>query len=225
MARDRFLDLDPTDGSKVNAIPTVLAAAPRPPAPSDAALLLVRAAQANDRGALRELLENVTGTLLGVVRRVLGPDHPAIEDVTQESLMAFVKALPAFRGESNVKTYASRIAVRTALTARRTAAERKKWDDEHELGERPLQPSTVSPEEAAQASRRRELLFDLLDELPESQAETFALRVVLDYSLEEIATVMETPVNTVRSRIRRARETLKARIEADPMLQAALGVA
>jgi RNA polymerase sigma-70 factor (ECF subfamily) len=49
--------------------------------------------------------------------------------------------------------------------------------------------------------------------------------VILDYSLDEIAEAMHAPVNTVRSRIRMAREALRARIEADPLLQAELGVA
>lgn len=56
----------------------------------------------------------------------------------------------------------------------------------------------------------------LLDDLPDEQAETIALRVLLDYSLEETATTMGVPVNTVRSRIRLAREALRRRIDADP---------
>ena len=58
----------------------------------------------------------------------------------------------------------------------------------------------------------------LPDELPEEQAETFALRVVLDYSLEQVAAATGAPVNTVRSRVRLAREKLKTKIEADPDL-------
>lgn len=225
MAADRFVAPDPTEGLEVNAMPAVLGVAPGQPAIVDPVQALVRAAQANDRVALRQLLERVTGTVLGVVRRVLGPQNPAIEDVTQESLVAFVKALPAFRGDSNIRTYASRIAIRTALALRQKTADHLKWDAENEMSELPLQKSPVSPEEHAQSERRRELLYDLLDALPAAQSETFALRVILDYSLDEISQAMGAPVNTVRSRIRMAREALKARIEADASLQSALGVA
>lgn len=225
MPSDRFLAPDPTEGLEVNAMPAVLGVAPSQPALVDPVQALVQKAQANDRVALRQLLERVTSTVLGVVRRVLGSQHPAIEDVTQESLCAFVKALPAFRGDSNIRTYASRIAIRTALALRQKNAAHLDWDAQNELSERPLLKAPVSPEEVVQSTRRRELLFELLDQLPEAQSETFALRVILDYSLDEISEAMNAPVNTVRSRIRMAREALKARIEADPMLQAELGVA
>jgi RNA polymerase sigma-70 factor (ECF subfamily) len=66
-------------------------------------------------------------------------------------------------------------------------------------------------------------LRSLLSELPEEQAETFALRIVLGYSLEEVAAATGVPLNTVRSRMRRAREVLKARLDADPRLLALLG--
>jgi DNA-directed RNA polymerase specialized sigma24 family protein len=68
------------------------------------------------------------------------------------------------------------------------------------------------------ARRRHALLHGLLDSLPEAQAETLALRIVLGFSLEETAAPTAVPLNTVRSRVRLAREALRARIEADPAL-------
>ncbi|HTA21242.1 MAG TPA: sigma factor-like helix-turn-helix DNA-binding protein, partial [Polyangia bacterium] len=67
-------------------------------------------------------------------------------------------------------------------------------------------------------ARRTAAFRGLLDDLPEEQAETFALRVVLDYSLDQVAAATGAPVNTVRSRVRLAREKLKQRIERDPEL-------
>jgi RNA polymerase sigma-70 factor (ECF subfamily) len=59
---------------------------------------------------------------------------------------------------------------------------------------------------------------ELLSTLPENQAETLALRVVLGMSLGEVASATGVPLNTVRSRIRLAREALMERIEANPTL-------
>jgi len=72
--------------------------------------------------------------------------------------------------------------------------------------------------EHTMATRRRESLRALLDSLPEAQAETLVLRTILGLSLEETAATTGVPVNTVRSRIRLAREALRARIESDPRL-------
>ncbi|MCA2981704.1 MAG: hypothetical protein INH37_25795, partial [Myxococcaceae bacterium] len=68
------------------------------------------------------------------------------------------------------------------------------------------------------AERRRAVIQELLGTLPEVQAETLALRVVLGLSLGEVAAATQVPLNTVRSRIRLAKEALMARIEADPAL-------
>ena len=168
--------------------------------------------------ATRSLLQQLSPSLLAAVRRILGPRHPALEDVLQESLVAFMKALPQFRGESNPRTYASSIAVRTALAHRRQASERRRWDAQHALQDRPLLAQPGSPEADVQRERRRSVLRALLAELPLVQAETFALRIVLQYSLEEVAEATSAPVNTVRSRLRLAREALRARIDGDPQL-------
>ena len=73
------------------------------------------------------------------------------------------------------------------------------------------------------ASRRQALLQELIDELPEPQAETLALRVVVGLSLKETAAATGAPVNTVRSRMRLAREALRTRIEQQPALAELLG--
>lgn len=190
---------------------------------ADPALALARAAARREPLALRQVLEQVSPALLRAVRRILGAHHPAVEDVLQESLVAFVNALGAYRAESSLRTYGGRIAVRAALAYSRQARERRVWDLQHELEQQPLSPRSDSPEDAALADRRRQALRALLSELPEEQAETFALRIVLGYSIEEVAAATGVPGNTVRSRMRRAREVLKQKLDADPRLARLLG--
>lgn len=84
--------------------------------------------------------------------------------------------------------------------------------------------SVQTPHELSAAARRCALLRELLEDLPEPQAEALALRTMLGYSLKEVAAVTNAPVNTVRSRLRLAKEALRRRIEADPELLAELGV-
>ena len=76
--------------------------------------------------------------------------------------------------------------------------------------------SPASPCEATIAERRRELLRTLLREMPETQAETLMLRLALGHSVEEIASITNAPLNTVRSRLRLAKEALRSRVGNDP---------
>ena len=70
----------------------------------------------------------------------------------------------------------------------------------------------------AESTPSARLLRELLEDLPEEQAEALTLRVVMGWSLEEVARASGAPVNTVRSRVRLAKEALRARIEARPAL-------
>jgi RNA polymerase sigma factor (sigma-70 family) len=194
---------------------------PASPAPGEderepsAALALARAASQGDERATRQLLEAVTPRVGRVVRVILGFGHPDCDDVAQLALIAFTQGLTAFRGECEPSHYASRIAVRTAVQARRRSrALRARFDDMSESEE----PLASSVHDEAIAERRKRIVRDLLAVIPPEQAEALALRVALGWSLEEIASASQTPLNTVRSRLRLAKEALRRRIEADPVL-------
>jgi RNA polymerase sigma factor (sigma-70 family) len=190
------------------------------PASPDAAEL-ARLAAAGDVAATTRLLRMLAPEMLRVARGVMGPYSADVDDALQQSLVALVHALPAFRGECSPPGYACRIAFRTALAVRKRAS-----------SERARQAETSSGEEGASAEgplplelrRRTALLRSLLDELPPDQAEALSLRTMLGWSLDEIAQVAGVPLNTVRSRLRLAKEALRARIEATPALADELGV-
>jgi RNA polymerase sigma-70 factor (ECF subfamily) len=185
---------------------------------------LAHAAVAGDLAATRQVLEAVAPRVVAVVRRVLGGSHPDVDDIAQESFIAIVKALPAFRGDCSLRGYAARIAVRTAVTARKRTARKleqlRELHQEESLGSR-----APSAGDRAHARNRLELLRTLLAELPAGQGETLALRVVLGCSIQEIAQTTDVPVNTVRSRLRLAKQAMRTRIEEDPDIAEALEIA
>lgn len=194
---------------------------PTPSSPSlrgaDPLVDVARLAAAGDLAATARLLRAVGPRLTGAVRAVLGPAHPDLDDAVQQSLIALVQALPAFRGECSPASYGARIAVRIAVATRRMGRLRALRRDEMASREPPPMP-IATPGDDDTSERRRRLLRELLSEIPEEQAEAMALRVVLGWSLEEVSEATGAPTNTVRSRLRLAREALRKRIEADPRL-------
>jgi RNA polymerase sigma-70 factor (ECF subfamily) len=184
---------------------------------------LARVAAEGDSEATAKLLRALAPKLVAIVRAVLGAMHPDVDDASQQALIGFVQALPAYRGDCDPLGYGRIIAVRAAIAARKRAkALRSRHEEEVEADL--TATGRPSPRDEADAKERKELLRELLAELPSEQAETLALRVVLGCSLEEVAAQTGAPVNTVRSRIRLAKDRLKTRIESDPALAAALEV-
>jgi RNA polymerase sigma-70 factor (ECF subfamily) len=176
---------------------------------------LASAARDGDAAAQRSLLEAVAPAMLAPLRIILGPGHPDLEDVLQDALLGVLRGLGTFRGDSSVLHFARRVAAKRAIEVhRRDRTAARKLDHARQI-EPPPQPT---PREDVAADRRRHHLRALLDELPEPQAEALAMRAVLGHSIEEIAGATGAPVNTVRSRLRLAKEALRARIETDPAL-------
>lgn len=185
------------------------------------AIELARQACAGDLAAAQSLLEAMRGPVVRVVAGVLGAAHADVDDVTQQTLIAVIRALPSFRGECHPAGFACRIALRIATRARKRARLEQTLRDEFAryTGDQEL---AASPSELAASERRRCVLRDLLADLPEEQAESLALRVMLGWSLEEVARATGAPINTVRSRVRLAKEALRRRLEATPELAEAV---
>jgi RNA polymerase sigma factor (sigma-70 family) len=173
------------------------------------------AAAAGDDAAVHAVLTGVAPAVAGVVWLMFGSKTAEAQDAIQESLVAVHAAIARFRGECPFIAYARRIAARVAVTARRRrASESLEVLNAELLAAAPLHDEWIMRE------RRLQALRVLLDELPAGQAESLSMRVVLGCSLPEVAQATGVPVNTVRSRIRLAREHIKARIESDPRLAA-----
>lgn len=174
-------------------------------------------AAAGDDIATRQFLKAVWPMITRVIAGVLGPAHPDLDDVVQQALIALLRAIVLYRGECHPAGYASRIAMHIALRARkRSGVERARARVMADLA--PADQMAASASEEAAKERRRQVLNDLLESLPEEQAHSLALRIVLGWSLDEVALATGAPVNTVRSRVRLAKEALRRRIEADTAL-------
>jgi RNA polymerase sigma-70 factor (ECF subfamily) len=186
------------------------------PASGDPLRPFLHAAREGDAAAIDHIVVSLTGPLMKAARALMGPEHPDVEDVVQDVLLGVVDAIPSFREECTILHFAIRIAIRRTTAARRRSRWVFDWLQKMRRGEEPLADGPTTPCEATVAERRRELLRNLLREMPPAQAETLMLRLALGHSIEEIAAITKVPLNTVRSRLRLAKEALRTRIGNDP---------
>ncbi len=166
------------------------------------------------------------------VERLIGRmvrDTDLVQDIAQETFIRAYRALAQFRGDAQFYTWLYRIAVNTA---KKQLMELKRdplvfqsqmksgEDDETSAPERELNSGvadTETPEAVLASKEIAEAVNAAMDALPEELRMAITLREIEGMSYEEIATALECPIGTVRSRIFRAREAISGRIK--PMLE------
>lgn len=188
-----------------------------PAAPKSDAAALAEAAAKGDVEATGRLLKLLAPGIVRAAHAMMGVQHPDVDDVIQQSMIAFVQALPKFRGDCTPAHFASSIVAKVSLASkRRTRTRHDRQDDGVEVDL--LESDRPTLNDHVTAERRRVAIRGLLDEIPEEQAEALALRIVFGFSLAEVSSTTGVPANTVRSRVRLAKEALRRRIEARPEL-------
>lgn len=179
--------------------------------------LVERALQGHD-DAKHELLTRVGPSMLMVIRKVMGARYIDVDDILQDAMLGLLKALPGFRGEASVSHFACRVALLTAMAARRRVFVRQDLTDADQcpddLGDR----GERSPFLLTLRQRRMEALLGLLIAMPSKLADVLASHFVLGHSVDEIARAMGVPVNTVWSRLRLGKESLRRSIESSERL-------
>ncbi len=183
---------------------------------------LVERVQHGDKRAFDLLVLKYQHRILALVTRFVHDSHEA-QDVAQEAFIKAYRALANFRGDSAFYTWLYRIAINTAknyLVARGRrppdsdiAAE----DAEYYDGESSLK-NIQSPERELLRDEIEQTVNRTLQLLPKDLRMALTLREFEGLSYEDIATVMECPVGTVRSRIFRAREAIDKALK--PLLEA-----
>ncbi len=182
------------------------------------------AAKRGDPVAARTLLTTLMPQLLRVVRRVLGPGHPDLEDVVYEAAYAVLDGLPRFRGEGTLRRYACRVAAFTATNNRRQNMTQKRSHRLESIDVELCAAGGPGPEQQAFTASLTPIVRDLVATLPQALAEALTLHVILGYTVQEISRTCDVPMETVRSRLRLARQSLRKRVLGNPTLLEALEV-
>lgn len=168
---------------------------------------LIERARNGDSAALNDLLRRHHTRLHAVCLRILGRRADA-DDATQNALIAIVRGLTTFDGRSAFSTWAYRIATNAALDELRRR--RRRAEPRLDLTEatgRSQEPDRQA-ERALLAFENRELVERALAGLPDDFRVAVVLRDVADLDYESIASILDVPIGTVRSRIARGRALL-----------------
>lgn len=180
--------------------------------------LLVERAQAGDRRAFDVLVLRYQQRIVKLVMRYVH-DPSEAEDVAQEAFIKAYRALSGFRGDSAFYTWLYRIAINTAKNYLGTLQRKPldfDLDPQHPLYaevEEKLRDEET-PEGLVLQEELRRTVERSMASLPEELRIAIMLREIDGLSYEEIASAMDCPIGTVRSRIFRAREAIDRSIEA-----------
>ena len=179
--------------------------------------LLVERVKKGDKAAFDLLIIKYQHRIVSLISRYVSDPSEAL-DVAQEAFIKAYRAMGNFRGDSAFYTWLYRIAINTAknwLVARKRrppasdidAADAEQYDMDSRLKDR------STPENELLREEIEKTVYDTIADLPEDLRTAIILREMEGMSYEEIATTMECPIGTVRSRIFRAREAIDEKLK------------
>lgn len=158
-----------------------------------------------DLEAFGELIRRHQDFVYGAALRVVR--NPVLaQDIAQDAFVRAHKALPGFRGQAAVRSWLYRIATNLALNA----VQRRK---EYPTEELPETVTSSGPERETMRGAMAAHMRAAIEELPEDLKIPLVLREYDSLSYVEISDELDVPLNTVRTRILRARRALRSAME------------
>jgi RNA polymerase sigma-70 factor (ECF subfamily) len=171
------------------------------------------------KAAALETVESIVQQHLGLVFRIAWSilrNHHDAEDAVQDCFLRVLKFSDRLDRVENSKTWIARIAWTTALDRRARrgviggrAEKQEILDEAIEY----LDESSLSLEEQVAGREMQQLLEKLIAGLPDELRQPIELATIRELNSTEIAEIMKIPAESVRTRLMRARQLLKAKLE------------
>lgn len=170
-------------------------------------------------------LSSLYGNEIFLKAKSITKNHEDAEELTQDTMMRIRKGIFSFRGDSSLKTWIFRIINNLSInrlkkTKRQGADVTMSMDAAIADGEEMtmsfadvLPSSDMSPAEMMERSDNEEIISKAMKSLPKDYAQIMEMRVGRELSYEEIAQQLNLSIGTVKSRIARARECLRDKLE------------
>ena len=176
---------------------------------------LVRRCAAGDDAACADLVSQHERMVYQLAYHLLGTREEAL-DLSQEVFLRVFRTLATFRAQSSLRTWIYRIVINQARNRQRWFRRRRQNDqvslDDHQQahGELPERPDQVAPDRLYLRKEAAARLWNAMERLPFDQRIAIVLREFDGLSYEEIAFSLDIAVGTVKSRLTRARQALRA---------------
>jgi len=185
--------------------------------------VLVEQARRGDAQALERLMLRYQDRIFNVILKICANYHDAAE-LTQETFVKIVENIPDFEGRSGFYTWAFRIAVNLTIThcRRKAKGDVKSLNSEvgaadeqakRTLAEFLADEHTPDPAEVASNNELCDIALRLLMKLDEQQRTVVVLRDIEGMNYLQIARVLDVGLGTVKSRLSRARGSLRRIME------------
>lgn len=174
---------------------------------------LIQHAQKGDHEAFAALVTEHQRYVFNLALRVLRNEEEAL-DLTQETFVRAWTALPNFRGQSQFRTWLYRIV--TNLCYNRLPNLRRSLNDlgDDIIAEIPeTDPAFDNPARGFESRELRSYLHRAIDDLDENYRLLISLRYQEELSYDEIASMLNLPLGTVKTGLFRAKEHLRRALE------------
>ena len=193
---------------------------------------LVAELKAGSEQAFALLIAQYHQSIYSLVARSLR-DPADAADITQDVFIKVFRSIGRFQGDSSLRTWLYRIALREASNQRRWWSRHKRQEVTIDSPSEPdgegeslclsstLADGRFSPFDHAAQAQLRVRVEAALRELPEAYRTVVVLREIEGFAYEEIAEILNCNLGTVKSRLTRGRVALRQLLTADGCLQSA----
>lgn len=167
-----------------------------------------------DVEAFNELVNRHHTKIYGLAYRMLGNSEDA-QDATQETFLEAYKSIKTFRFQSQFGTWLYRVGLNTCNQIIRKAKSRNRMMDAYteEKSVRGMTEDREIPERLAIKAEQKEIIQAAIDRLPPKQREVVTLFYMQHLKYKEIAEILDCSIGTVASRLNKAMQNLKVKLE------------
>jgi len=184
--------------------------------------LLITRAQGGDKSALNELIWKHEARAYQYAFRLTRNSEEAA-DVVSEAFVRVYNALPNFKGQSSFTTWIYRILTNCFLDLKKkdkgktTSLETAFQTSDGDV-ERQIEDPADTPQQEMEKTERQKRVTRAIKRLPEYQRSMIVMYHAENMTYEDIAAALDLPVGTVKSRLNRARISLRELLQKDEEL-------
>ena len=173
---------------------------------------LIKRVQNNAPGAFDELYFAYIDRIHRHLFSIVGPD-PDIDDLIQLTFVQIHRKIHTFKGDSRFSTWLHRVTVNVALSYLRKRSRWLRDRNEDLMLTDHLTQVVENPDDKLNRTQILEILHKVLSQVKPKKRLVFVLYEIEGHTLEEIAEIVESSVNTVAGRLRAARQEVRRTLE------------